>query len=151
MKRFRFSLQRVLDLRSALVRQGRLELSAALARARSAHHALEAAREQHMVAAQRAVAEELRGIPAAGMAAARLHLDRLAADIEARRRALSEATAEVDACKARLDRRRRDERALERLRERRRLAHAAAVAAEEQRALDEAATVRFGRRVGGGP
>lgn len=151
MKRFRFSLQRLLDVRSALVRQGRFELEIALARVRAERQELDLAREHHALFAGRAVGDEVRGMPAADMAAARLHLDRLSEEIEVRRQALSEAAERARQCQLRLERRRREERALERLAEHRKQAHAAAFAAEEQKLLDESATVRFSHRAGATP
>lgn len=144
MRRFRFSLDRVLNLRRREEEAVRNELRAALA----VHRALE--KERDDLRARRASCEE--GMRAERRRAAMdvpliLLLQeervRLAAALEAVGERIARARAEADRVRERYRAARVRREQLERLKERHRQRHAAAVRAEEMKAINEVAVGRF--------
>ncbi len=147
MKKFRFSLQRVLDVKVLLEEQQQQALAAAWAVSESLASQLEETRSLRAAA----VRED-------GAAAAEPWLrelswrrrERLLGRERQLADELSEARRQEDAERELLVARHKERRVLERLAEKQRLEYDAELARKEQAVLDEAASVRRQRRLAGG-
>jgi flagellar FliJ protein len=136
-KRFRFSLEKVLRLRAQETEQAKRALAQAMGAEAAAAEALSEAREtlQHRTA--EATAQERAGLVAAEFGALRNYLIFLQRQVEAAEAALGAAKALTQQRRLELLRARRRERALEKLRERRFAQYQLEAMREEQKELDE--------------
>ncbi|MDI3298191.1 MAG: flagellar export protein FliJ [Bacillota bacterium] len=145
MSRFRFRLERLLDLRRQERQAAELALGLAM---RREEEAAERCRrlESTLAAARRRWAEERTGTLSGTWrqhAAWLEELERLLGEARSRQQ---EAAAQAEAARAQLAAARTGERSLERLRERRLLAWRLEEQRSEQRELDEVARLRWLRR-----
>ncbi|BDG59353.1 flagellar export protein FliJ [Caldinitratiruptor microaerophilus] len=137
MARFRFRLQRVLDLREQVVGVRRLALAAALAREREAREHLDALEGEMSRRLQDLAAREREGATVAELAPLRRYLERLGQEREQARTLLEAARAEVARRRDELVRARQEARVLERLRERRLQQHRQDELRSEQALADD--------------
>ncbi len=142
MNRFRFSLQRLLDVSGSLARARRADLAAAMARREETAAMAAEARRNLEEARTHLAARRQEGIEPWEWAAFAAYLRRLEENAAALAAELAERDAEVERCRQALLEARRGAKALEALRRRAWQRHRAAVAAEERRLLDEAAAAR---------
>lgn len=149
MARFRFRLQRVLDVAVQRERLARGDLAQALA-GRAAAARRRAEREALLAAGRAELAARLRGgLPAWQWAVHARHLASLAEAVAA---AAAEEAAwgeRVEAARAALLERRREQRALAVLRARAWARHRQGEARAERRLLDELSVIRWSRSAGG--
>lgn len=142
MNRFRFSLQRLLDVSGSLARQRQAELAAAMARREEAAAMVAEARRNLDEARARLAARRREGMEPWEWGAFAAYLRRLEEKLAALAAELAARDAEVERCRQALLEARRGAKALEVLRRRAWLRHRAALAAEEQRLLDEVTAMR---------
>lgn len=143
MKRFQFSLQRVLRLRSQETDQAKRTLAFRLAMEEEARRAWEEARTRLLERTQDAQEREQRGMTAFDFAATRGYLSLLQRELAIASSRLAEAEAETAARREELLGARRREKVLEKLREARKAAYDLEVIREAQKELDE-----YGNRPG---
>lgn len=149
--RFRFRLQRLLDLREQEVRRRRAELAEAQAAAAAAAAAARATEEQRRAAAAAWLARAGLGARPWEWELARGHLEGLRGRVAALRAEAEEWAAEEGRRRARVVAARAGQRSLERLRERQAEAHRLEVGRVEQAVLDEMGVTRAVRRGKGLP
>lgn len=143
MKRFRFSLERVLRLRSQETEQAKRALGAAIAAEEAARQVAEAARFALVQSTAGVHARERAGLTPFEFGSLRLHIVALQRRLEAAEAELTGAQALTRQRRQELMVARKKERALEKLRERRLEQHTLESLREEQKELDE-----YGKRLG---
>lgn len=143
MKRFRFTLDKVLRLRSQEMEQAKRALGLAVAAENAARHAVLTAHEALTQRTEEARRLEASGLSAFAFGSLRAYLALLQRELEAAEAALLEARALTERRREELLKARRRERALERLKERRLEQYTLESLREEQKELDE-----YGNRQG---
>jgi flagellar protein FliJ len=142
-KRFRFSLEKVLRLRSQETEQTKRALGQAVAAEEAARQTAGRARSLLAARTEEAVAQERMGLSAFEFATLRHHLTFLNRQAEGAEAALAEARAVTQKRRLELLRARRKERVLEKLREHRLVQYQVEALREEQKEFDE-----YGSRLG---
>ncbi|HYF78518.1 MAG TPA: flagellar export protein FliJ [Symbiobacteriaceae bacterium] len=137
MKRFRFSLERVLRLRGQETEQAKRELGRALAAEAQARAAVAEARSELVRRTDEAGQRERSGLTAYEFASLRTYVTFLQRQLEATELRLTEAVDETQRRRLALLGARRKERALEKLRERRLEQYQLESLQQEQKELDE--------------
>lgn len=137
MKRFRFSLERVLRLRGQETEQAKRALGVALAAEASARAAAAEARGELLRRTDEAEQRERQGLTAHEFASLRTYLTYLQRQLEAAEVRLAEAAHETQRRRLALLGARRKERALEKLREHRLEQYQLESLQQEQKELDE--------------
>lgn len=146
MARFRFRLQRVLDLREQVVEARRVALAAALAREREVRQHLDALEGEMGRRLQALAVREREGVTVAELAPIRRYLEWLGQEREQAQTLLEAARAEVARRREELFRARQEARVLERLRERRLEQHRQDELRSELAQADDLVQSRFQRR-----
>ncbi len=144
MRRFRFTLQPVRDLRDHRELTARIAMADRLRAHAAAHEAAEASLDRHR-RAERALADA--GGPAARLAQADRDRDGARLGLERAIMDLRDRTHGVDQARAALVEARRSVETLNRLEERQRDAHRQAMLAEEERDLADITEMRSARRI----
>lgn len=137
MKRFRFSLEKVLRLRSQETEQAKRALGQAVAAEAAARSATDEVREALRLRTEEATVRERGGLTAFEFASFRTYVIFLQRQLEAAEAALAQAVALTRRRRLELLAVRRRERALEKLRERRLDQYRLESLREEQKELDE--------------
>lgn len=137
MRRFRFSLQRLLQLRTQLVEQAKRTLAYALAMEERADRESREAQERLRCGVLEASRLESDGLWAYGFGSGRAYLGRLQREALAASTRLKAAQAETGRRREALLAAHLQQRVLERLREQRLVEHTATALGEEQKELDQ--------------
>jgi flagellar export protein FliJ len=150
MRRFRFSLQKVLQLRTQLVEQAKRSLAYALAMEEQADRERREGLERLRCGVIEAGRLESEGLGAYGFGSGRAYLGRLQRESQAAGARLRAAQAETGRRREALLAARLQQRVLERLREQRLAEHTATAVEEEQKELDQfGAALRHSSRAPG--
>lgn len=145
MRRFRFRLERLLNVRRLRVQMLQQKVAVARTELQQAEFQLAESQRTYRAASDDLCQREAAGMSAGVLHYGREHLGRLAEAVAAREGGVKAARAVLQDALGELSKARQAEKALERLRERRRREHVQEGLKREQVQLDEVGIARVGR------